>query len=133
MDEKKEIDMKKEQTQSAKTQMSVSDNDKAEKDVLDRDKPGPVSVSPKGEKKPSYTHNADKTDPIDPHLSDNNPPAAIPGGKNVDDDALDRDKPGPVSVSPKGQEKPSYTHNADTTDPIDPHLADQSGHSKKKD
>jgi hypothetical protein len=124
--------MKKEEKKSASSQMSVSGNENTEDDVLDRDQPGPVSVSPKGKEKPSYTYNADKTDPVDPHLSDNNPPGSISGEKNVEDDALDRDKPGPVSVSPEGKEKPSYTHNADKSDPIDPHLADQSGYSKKK-
>lgn len=111
--------MKKEEKKSVSSQMSASGNENTENDVLDRDKPGPVSVSPKGKQKTSYTHNADKTDPIDPHLSDNNPPAGSSGEKNVEDDALDRDKPGPVSVSPEGKDKPSYTHNADKTDPID--------------
>jgi len=57
---------------------------------------------------------------------------SVSGDENTEDDVLDRDQPGPVSVSPKGKEKPSYTHNADKSDPIDPHLADQSGYSKKK-
>lgn len=124
--------MKKDEKKSGLSQMSVSGSDNTKDNVLERDQPGPVSVSPKGKDKPSYTHNADKTDPIDPHLSDDNPPNRTSGEKNVENDALDRDKPGPVSVSPEGKDKPSYTHNADKTDPIDPHLADQSGYSKKK-
>lgn len=124
--------MKKEEKKSVSSQMSVSGNENTEDDVLDRDQHATVSVSPKEKEKPSYTHNADNTDPIDPHLSDDNPPDSVPGEINVEDDALDRDKPGPVSVSPEGKEEPSYTHNADKSDPIDPHLADQSEHSKKK-
>ncbi len=123
--------MKKEETKSATSNMSASSNKNTQEDVLERDQPGPVSVASKSKDKSSYTHNADKTDPIDPHLSDSNPPKSTSGAKNVEDDALDRDKPGPVSVSPEGKDKPSYTHNADKTDPIDPHLADQSGYSKK--
>lgn len=124
--------MKKEEKKSVSSHMSVSGNENTGDDALERDQPGPVSVSPKGKEKHSYTHNADKSDPIDPHLSDSNPPGGSSGEKNVEDDALDRDKPGPVSVSPEGKDEPSYTHNADKTDPIDPHLADQSGYSKKK-
>jgi hypothetical protein len=120
---------KKKQTSNT---INLSDKNNTKDDILDRDKPGPVSVSPEGKDKPSYTHNADKTDPIDPHLSDNNPPGSSSRPKDVEDDALDRDKPGPVSVSPEGKDKPSYTYNADKTDPIDPHLADLSKHSKKE-
>ncbi len=111
--------------------MRMSAKDKTEGDILERDQSGPVSVAPEGQENPSYTYNADKSDPIDPHLSDKNPPGSASGEKNVENDALDRDKPGPVSVAPEGQENPSYTHNVDKTDPIDPHLADQSGYSKK--
>lgn len=114
--------------------MSTTQGKKDEDDALDRDQPGPVSVAPEEEKKPSYTHNADKTDPIDPHLSDENKlePRDSASKAEADEKALERDQPGPVSVSPKDKDKPSYTHNADKSDPIDPNLADQSGHSKKK-
>ncbi len=123
--------MKKDETKSTVSQMNKGKNSSQE-DVLDRDQPGPVSVSPEGKEKPSYTHNADKTDPIDPHLGGEKSPEKTPGAENVEDDALDRDKPGPVSVSPEGKDKPSYTHNADKTDPLDPNMADQSGYSKGK-
>ncbi len=33
----------------------------------------------------------------------------ISGKENIEDDALDRDKSGQVSVSPGDKEKPSYT------------------------
>lgn len=95
---------------------SNSSQKKAGEKVLDRDQPGPVSVSPEGQDKPSYTHNADKTDPIDPHLGGEESPDKTGGDKNVEDDALERDKPGPVSVSPEGQDEPSYTHNVDDSD-----------------
>lgn len=95
-------------------------------EVLDRDKPGPVSVSPKGQDHPSYTHNADKSEPIDPHLSDKNPPGKTLGAIHTEDDVLDRDKSGLVSVSASDRGDTSYTYNADKSDPIDPHLADQS-------
>lgn len=122
--------MKKDEKKSA---MSTSQGKKGEDDALDRDQPGPVSVSPKDKKKPSYTHNADESDPIDPHLSEKKKPKPKGGDKEEDsEEVLDRDQPGPVSVSPKDKDKPSYTHNADETDPIDPNLVDQSGHSKKK-
>lgn len=88
----------------------------SEEKILDRDQDSPVSVSPEGEEKPSYTHNADKSDPLDSHLSDDNSPDKTSGSKKVDDDALDRDQDSPVSVSPKDKEKPSYTHNADSSD-----------------
>lgn len=117
--------MKDEKKQTSST-INLSKNKSVEEDALNRDKPGPVSVSPEGEDKPSYTYNADKTDPIDPHLSDKNPPGSSSSPKNVEEDALGRDKPGPVSVSPKGKDKPSYTYNADKTAPIDPNMADQS-------
>lgn len=124
--------MKDEKKQTSNT-MNLSDKKKTEDDTLERDKPGPVSVSPEGKDKHSYTHNADKSDPVDPHLSDENPPGSSSSPQNTEDDALDRDKSGQISVSPEGKGKPSYTHNADKSDPIDPHLADLSEHSKKKD
>ena len=110
--------------------MNFSGKQNAEDDVLDRDKSGKVSVSPGDKEKPSYTYNADKSDPIDPHLSDKNPPDSAASEKNIENDALDRDKSGKVSVSPGDKEKPSYTYNAEKSDPIDPHMADLSGQSK---
>ena len=97
--------MKKEEIKSASSQMSVSGKENIEDSILDRDRPGPVSVA----------HEA------------KNQPVSASGEKNVEDDALDRDKPGPVSVSSEDKEKPSYTHNADTSDPIDPNIADDVG------
>ncbi|MEE4241174.1 MAG: hypothetical protein V2I36_06890 [Desulfopila sp.] len=123
--------MQKEEKKTPST-MDLSNKNTAKNDVLDRDTPGPVSVSPGGDDKPSYTHNADKTDPIDPHLSGKSFSSNSSSPGNVEDDALDRDKTGPVSVSPEGKDKPSYTYNADKTDPIDPHLADMSEHSRKE-
>lgn len=123
--------MKKDEKMKTSSSMNVSGKENVEDNALDRDKSGKVSVSSEGKEKPSYTHNADKTDPVDPHLSDKNSPGSSSSPKNVEDDALDRDKSGQVSVSPKDKDKPSYTHNADKTEPIDPNLADQSWHSKK--
>lgn len=66
--------------------------------VLNRDQPGPVSVSSEEQGHPSYTYNAEKSTPYDPHLSEENPPGRVEGQKNTEDDALDRDKPGPLSL-----------------------------------
>lgn len=104
--------MNKEKDKSTLSQMGVSAKEKTEDKILDRDRSAPVSVY---------------------HESTDNPhPGGASGERDVAHDALDRDKPGPVSVSPVGKERPSYTYNADKTDPIDPHLADQSGYSKRK-
>ncbi len=97
--------MKKDDNKSTASQKNTNDK------VLDRDQPGPVSVAPEGQDKPSYTHNADKSEPLDPNYGGEKSPDKSSGKKNVEDDALDRDKPGPVSVSPEGEDKPSYTHN----------------------
>jgi hypothetical protein len=70
--------MKKEETKSAMSHMRVSGNENTKGDILDRDRPGPVSVAAKRKEKASYE-------------------------KNVKNDALDRDKPGPVSVAPEGK------------------------------
>ena len=83
--------------------MNVSSKEHTE-DILDRDRPGPVSVA--------Y------------EARDVNPPKRASIERNVKDDALDRDRPGPVSVSLEGTHKPSYTYNADKSDPIDPNMAD---------
>ena len=119
--------MKKEKIKSASAQMSVSGKENTEDNILDRDRPGPVSVAHEAKDQPGTI------DPIDPHLSAGNPPESASGEKNVEDDALDRDKPGPVSVSPEGKEKPSYTHNADKSDPIDPNIDDNVGSEKRID
>jgi len=108
--------MKDDKKKSAAVHTNAAGTNKSEGNILDRDQPGPVSVATKEDGKPSYTHNADKSDPIDPHLSDDNPPEKASGSKNVEDDALDRDQPGPVSVAPGDGKKPSYTHNADSSD-----------------
>ncbi len=92
---------------------STSSQKNAGENILDRDQPGPVSVAPEDKDKPSYTHNADKSEPLDPHLGGGKKPEKTGGRTNVDNDALDRDKPGPVSVSPEGEDKHSYTHNTD--------------------
>ena len=99
--------MNKDDKKATSSQKNAGDN------VLERDQPGPVSVAPEGQDKPSYTHNADKSEPLDPHLGGEKSPGKDSSKKNVDNDAMDRDKPGPVSVAPEGQDKPSYTHNAD--------------------
>lgn len=101
---------------STSTGSSDADINISEEKILDRDQDSPVSVSPEGEEKPSYTHNADKSDPLDPNFSDDKPSKNVVGSKNVDDDTLDRDQDSPVSVSPKDKDKPSYTHNADSSD-----------------
>ncbi len=122
--------MKEDKTMQTSTTMNFSGKENVKDNVLDRDKSGKVSVSPGDNEKPSYTYNADKSDPIDPHLSDNNPPDSARSEKNVENNVLDRDKSGKVSVSSEDNEKPSYTYNVDKSDPIDPHLADLSGNSK---
>ena len=116
-----------------KQTINTSRKKEAGDNALDRDQPGPVSVSPEDSKTPSYTHNADKSAPIDPHLYAKNKPASGESTEKADasDKVLDRDQPGPVSVSPKDQDKPSYPHNTDESEPIDPNPADQSEHSKK--
>ena len=104
--------------------------------ILDRDQHSPVSVSAKDKGgEPSYTHNAETTEAYDPHLEDRNKPGRrdSAGRKKTDAAALDRDQPGPVSVSPKNKEDdPSYTHNAETTEAYDPNLADQSNTASSK-
>ena len=78
--------------------------------------PGRYLWHPRAAEKSSYTHNADKSEPLDPHLGGEKSPDGSTGKKNVEDDALDRDKPGPVPVSPEGKDKPSYSHIADQSD-----------------
>ncbi len=92
----------------------VSDwNRRGEQDaILNRDQSGPVSVSSDKQGHPSYTYNAEKSEPYDPHMSDENPPGRSPAAKNTEGDALDRDKPGPVSVSSRDRQKEHKSHPA---------------------
>ena len=108
--------MNKEEIKSTSSQINMSGKGNTEAAILERDRSAPVSVSHESKEQPSSTFNANKT---------NDPGETL-------HDALARDKPGPVSVCPAGKDKPSYTYNADKTDPIDPHLADQSGYSRSK-
>ena len=140
--------------------------------LLDRDQHSPVSVMPEGDDEPSYTYNAEKSEPYDPHLSDKNPTGSAKGKKNVGNDALDRDRPGSVSVTYEGRrgsvsqaagqksaplgsgsderqaagvldrdqsgpvsvngEHPSYTHNAGSSESIDPHLSGSTSSDTRK-
>ncbi len=108
--------MKDQEKKTISTDTNTEDINKAEENILDRDQSGPVSVSTDDDGKPSYTHNVDKSDPIDPHLSDDNPPDSAPGSSDSEDNTLDRDKASPVSVSTEDNGKPSYTHNADDSE-----------------
>ena len=101
---------------STSTNSSDVDINTSEDKILDRDQDSPVSVSPEGEEKHSYTHNAEKSDPLDPNYTDDAPTGKTSDNKNVEDDVLDRDQDSPVSVSPEGEKKHSYTHNADSSD-----------------